>query len=223
MRGAIAHTADTVYSSESTPAQQQIARSIFLRLTELGEGTQDTRRRVSIHELLPPGPAEDAEQVQDVLVKLANARLITTSEGMVEVAHEALIREWPQLREWLAQDREGLRLHRNLTEAAGEWERLARDPGALYRGDAPGAGAGMGGGQPAPAQRSGTGLPGGFPRSGRERASGARAPRVARERTRRAIIAGLATGLIVALTLAAFAVLQWRRAEAQRRNAVPAS
>ena len=117
-----------------TPAQQQIARSIFLRLTELGEGTQDTRRRVSIHELLPPGPAEDAEQIQDVLVKLADARLITTSEGMVEVAHEALIREWPQLREWLAQDREGLRLHRHLTEAAGEWERLARDPGALYRG-----------------------------------------------------------------------------------------
>ena len=50
------------------------------------------------------------------------------------MAHEALIREWPTLREWLAEDREGLRLHRHLTEAAQEWERLERDPGALYRG-----------------------------------------------------------------------------------------
>ena len=55
-------------------------------------------------------------------------------ENTAEVAHEALIREWPTLREWLNQDREGLRLHRHLTEAAYEWELLGRDPGALYRG-----------------------------------------------------------------------------------------
>ncbi len=134
VRGAIAHTAESVYYRELTPSQQGIARNIFLRLTELGEGTQDTRRRISIHELIPPGPAGDAELIQDVLVKLADARLITTSEETVEVAHEALIREWPTLREWLAQDREGLRLHRHLTEAAQEWELLEHDPGALYRG-----------------------------------------------------------------------------------------
>ena len=134
VRGAIAHTAERVYHFELTTEQQEIARGIFLRLTELGEGTQDTRRRISIHELLPPGPASDAEQVQAVLLKLADARLITTGEGTVEVSHEALIREWPVLRDWLAADREGLRLHRHLTEAAQEWELLERDPGALYRG-----------------------------------------------------------------------------------------
>ena len=69
-----------------------------------------------------------------MLLKLADARLITTGEDTVEVAHEALIREWPALRDWLSQDREGLRLHRHLTEAAAEWELLERDPGALYRG-----------------------------------------------------------------------------------------
>ena len=134
VRRAIAHTADRVYSQELTPAQQDIARGIFLRLTELGEGAQDTRRRISIHELIPPGPAGETEQIRAVLVKLADARLITTGEGTVEVAHEALIREWPTLREWLSQDREGLRLHRRLTEAAQEWELLERDSGALYRG-----------------------------------------------------------------------------------------
>ncbi len=65
---------------------------------------------------------------------LADARLVTLGEDTAEVAHEALIREWPTLREWLNQDRESLRLHRHLTETAHEWELLGRDTGALYRG-----------------------------------------------------------------------------------------
>jgi WD40 repeat protein/DNA-binding SARP family transcriptional activator len=134
VRSAIAKTAERVFYRDLTPTQQGIAKSIFLRLTELGEGTQDTRRRISVQELIPPGPDADADQIQEVLVKLADARLITTGEGTVEVAHEALIREWPTLREWLAADREGLRLHRHLSEAAQEWELLDRDVEALYRG-----------------------------------------------------------------------------------------
>ena len=63
-----------------------------------------------------------------VLQTLSEARLITQDEGVVEVAHEALIREWPTLRQWLSEDREGLRLHRRLTEDAQEWEALERDP-----------------------------------------------------------------------------------------------
>lgn len=138
VRGAIAQTAETVHASLS-PAQQAIARDIFIRLTELGEATSDgvsavadTRRRASLHELL--SDAEHAEEVREVLTLLADARLITTAENTAEVAHEALIREWSRLREWLADDREGLMVHRHLTEAAHEWELLERDAGALYRG-----------------------------------------------------------------------------------------
>jgi formylglycine-generating enzyme required for sulfatase activity len=141
VQGAIAETADSTLKA-LTPQQQAIARSIFLRLTELGEGVQATRRRV-LREELAPGP-----EVDTVLQTLQNARLVTTvreetrveSEGesapstYVDVAHEALIREWPALREWLAEDREGLRIHRRLTDAAQEWARLSKDPGALYRG-----------------------------------------------------------------------------------------
>ena len=130
--GAIAQTADTVLQ-QLTPEQQAIARNVFLRLTELGEeGTQDTRRRVAPMELIPR--PEDTPTVEGVLKTLADARLITTGEDTVEVAHEALIREWPALRGWLEEDREGLRIHRHLTEAAQEWERLGREPGELYRG-----------------------------------------------------------------------------------------
>ena len=145
VQGAIAKTADSTLAG-LTPQQQAIARSIFLRLTELGEGVQDTRRRVPMEELTPTLDA--ATDVMTVLQMLQNARLVTTvreepREGeqveaapntYVDVAHEALIREWPALKEWLADDREGLRTHRRLTEAAQEWVRLKKDPGALYRG-----------------------------------------------------------------------------------------
>lgn len=90
------------------------------------------RRRAAFAELIPQG--KEGMATRAVLTRLADARLITTGEGTAEVAHEALIREWLRLREWLGQDREGLRLHRQLTEAAQEWELLERDAGVLYRG-----------------------------------------------------------------------------------------
>ena len=68
MQGAIAKTADEVYQRRLTPEQQAIARGIFLRLTELGEGTPDTRRRVSLSELIPQD--ETAASVQAVLQDL---------------------------------------------------------------------------------------------------------------------------------------------------------
>ncbi|MBV7333587.1 hypothetical protein KFU94_36210 [Chloroflexi bacterium TSY] len=132
LQGAIAQTAETVYMKRLNATQQAIARNIFLRLTELGEGTQETRRRVALSELIA-NPRE-AQNVEKVLTILADARLITTSQENVEITHEALIREWPTLREWLADDREGLRIHRRLTNTAQEWERLKYDPDILYRG-----------------------------------------------------------------------------------------
>ena len=130
VRGAIAKTAETVYQNLETE-QQVIARNIFLRLTTLGEGTQDTRRRAALTEIfLRP---EDTTAVGTVVTTLADARLITIDQDSVEVAHEALIREWPLLRQWLEENREGLRIHRRLTEAAQEWLALSNDPGVLYR------------------------------------------------------------------------------------------
>jgi WD40 repeat protein len=132
VRGAIARTAETVFIQDLQPDQRNIARNIFLRLTELGENTQETRRRATLAELIPH--PQDAPQVEAVLKKLVDARLVTTGEGTVEVAHEALIREWPTLRQWLDENREGLRLHHQLNDAAQDWQRLGNDTGALYRG-----------------------------------------------------------------------------------------
>jgi WD40 repeat protein len=59
---------------------------------------------------------------------------VTVDEGTVEVAHEALLREWPRLRGWLEEDAEGRRLHQHLIHAAGEWQGSGRDPAEVYRG-----------------------------------------------------------------------------------------
>jgi WD40 repeat protein/transcriptional regulator with XRE-family HTH domain len=134
VRGAIAETAETVFSDQFTQEQRAIARRIFLRLTELGDqsGAGDTRRRATFNELiLKP---EEAATTRAVLKALADARLITTSENAAEVAHEALIREWPTLHGWLEENREGLRLHRQLTEAAQEWLQMEREADVLFRG-----------------------------------------------------------------------------------------
>jgi WD40 repeat protein len=164
VHGAIARTAESVYNHRLDEEQRAIARNIFLRLTEVAEGTQDTRRRATLSELVTS--TQQAPAVEEVLSILTEVRLITLSgdlappepqalsaaegteidrsvnegpvlsesEATAEVAHEALIREWPTLRAWIDEDREGLRIHRHLTEAARDWEELDRDPGALYRG-----------------------------------------------------------------------------------------
>ena len=132
LRGAIARTADAVYDQLS-PEEQVVARSIFLRLTALGEGTQDTRRRVLLQELIPRQPQQEA-LIRSVVSQLADARLVTVDEKSAEVAHEALIREWPKLRSWLDEDRASLQIHHRLTERAQEWARLGRDVGSLLQG-----------------------------------------------------------------------------------------
>jgi hypothetical protein len=97
VRGAIAETAESVFTDQLNRAQQDLARDIFLRLTELGEGTEDTRRRASLNELARQ--SEETLSLRNVLNTLADARLITLNEDSAEVAHEALIREWQRLHE----------------------------------------------------------------------------------------------------------------------------
>jgi hypothetical protein len=74
------------------------------------------------------------EATKSVLDTLVDARLLTVDADGVEIAHGSLIRHWPRLRGWLAEDRDGLRIQRALTRATDDWESLDRDPGALYRG-----------------------------------------------------------------------------------------
>ncbi|MGW0509268.1 nSTAND1 domain-containing NTPase [Streptomyces olivaceoviridis] len=129
LHGAVARTAESVFSRLS-PGQAEAARRVLLRLIAPGDGAQDTRRPVSRAEIGADSPGDSAT----VLERLARARLVTLDHDTVDLAHEALITAWPRLRGWIDADRERLRAHRRLTEAAQAWDALNRDAGALYRG-----------------------------------------------------------------------------------------
>jgi WD40 repeat protein/energy-coupling factor transporter ATP-binding protein EcfA2 len=133
VQGAIAKTAESFFLQLATPSQQEIARTVFLNLTEFSAEANVTRRRVKLAELISPSQEEAAVNV--VLTQLAAARLVTLSTDEVEVAHEALIREWPRLREWLTDNQENLHTRRRLTQAAKEYNESGKDQELLYRGE----------------------------------------------------------------------------------------
>lgn len=137
IQGAIADTAEAIYT-ELFPADRQRLRDILLRLTRpdpdaAGEAARDMRRRVSLAELVPAG--ENDAVTRQLVSRLASARLLVTGNDAVEVAHEALIRVWPRLRQWLDDDRAALRVREQLRQAAYAWERNQRDEsGLIHRG-----------------------------------------------------------------------------------------
>ncbi|WP_410676968.1 caspase, EACC1-associated type [Amycolatopsis sp. cmx-4-68] len=133
---AVTQAADRIHDElDSVPGGRRAVRTLLLRMVRVGEGTEDTRRRVDLAALLAehPDPVE-----RDALVAardaLAEARLITVDGDSAQIAHEALIRVWPRLRRWIDEDRSGLLLHQELSDAASEWDRDGRHGSLLYRG-----------------------------------------------------------------------------------------
>ncbi|MFI7148574.1 hypothetical protein ACIBO2_26980 [Nonomuraea sp. NPDC050022] len=112
---------------------RETARSLLLRLVRLGEGTEDTRRRLPLTELLPPQDTPEHGAVREVLDRFVESRLVTVEQNTVEITHEALIRAWWQLRAWIEAGRASLLVRQQLEEDAQEWSRKRRDPAFLYR------------------------------------------------------------------------------------------
>ena len=145
--GALGRRAEELFQGLEEEGREA-ARQLFLRLITLGEGTEDTRRRVLRTELAAiECPEDSAEPVQmnpevldNVIDLYGRHRLLTFDRDpvmrgpTVEVAHEALLREWGRLRRWLDASREDLRTHRRLTAAAAEWAEANQDAGFLLRG-----------------------------------------------------------------------------------------
>ena len=182
VKGALEKQANQVYETLSAE-EKPVAQCIFLALTQLGEGTEDTRRRIWKRDLINEQHSESL--VNQVIGKLADARLLVTDEirgaeleqtedlrirppsppnlggtgftlpkvgggmgsplGMggtggqnddvcvspetevvVDVAHEALIRHWARLRQWIEENREAMRIERKVEAAAKEWNSRGR-------------------------------------------------------------------------------------------------
>ncbi|KWW98593.1 putative WD-40 repeat protein [Carbonactinospora thermoautotrophica] len=206
---AVAQTAERVYEGLDEEGQRA-ARFILLRMVRVGQGTEDTRRRLPRAGLLAERPAHEAATVTRVLDELADARLITLGEDTAEITHEALLRAWPRLRGWIDEDRAGLLIRQQLADAAEAWHRENHDPAALYRGTRLAAAR-----QWAEEHR--------YDLSSREQDflhASVRTER-RRTRTRRLVVTGI-VGLVLLAMTASVVAFQQRRA-AQRRDALIAS
>ncbi|KAA3656289.1 MAG: hypothetical protein DWQ04_31550 [Chloroflexi bacterium] len=136
-RRALANSADELYDALITEDQNTV-KNILLRMVRPGEGLEVTSNRVRRSVLYEAGIAND--RVDRVLQRLVDARLVRRITGdsveneQVELAHEALVRNWPRLVEWLEDERENIRRRLRFTAAAEQWESMGRDKSVLLRG-----------------------------------------------------------------------------------------
>lgn len=211
LRGAVARIAERAYGALDA-ADQAAARVLLLRLAGPGEADAATRRRVPLAELAAlPDP-----RVGAVVDPLTDARLLSLGADHVEVAHEALFREWPRLRGWLAEDAEARAVQRRLVVAAAEWDAGGREAAQLWRGTRLVAGADFATAHP----REVTDVERSFVEEGQaqqdaeQRAVQERAAAATRQNRRlRFLLGGLAALLILALVAGTLAVQARSRAE----------
>jgi len=225
--GALGRRADEIYTGLNPPVQIA-TRQLFLRLVTLGEDTDVTRRRVLRSELLGlSSNGKPASDIETAIEAFGRIRLLTfdhdpeTREPTVEVAHEALLREWHLLRSWLEEGRADIRILRQVTRSAAEWEHSGRDVSFLVPG-----GARL---EQFTRWRDTTGLAlTGVEKEfleaslAADKAQKQREAQQARTRRnlRRGLIGALAVGFIIALALSIFAFDRQRLADKRRQEAL---
>ena len=137
VKAALAERAEATFQG-LTDSQKQAAQHVFTRLLTVSGEADDVRRRVRMTELESLGLAPG--DVEAVIGDFGKERLLTfdvdtlTRGATVEVAHEALLREWPTLRAWVDSRRESLLLQRRFQVALGEWEESGQNPSSLFTG-----------------------------------------------------------------------------------------
>lgn len=214
VQGALTTYANAQYQLLNPSDQKQVQR-IFVQLVRPGEGAEDTRRMAL--------KAELGEQSWSLVKQLADARLVVTSRNSasidtVEVVHEALIKNWGQLREWMSKDREFRSWQEGLRAAMQQWQEAKQDEGALLRGVRLGVAESW-------LQKRSDELSSGerdFIQNSvilRERQEQQETRQKQQEkRLRQSITFGLSAGFIGALSLSAFAGWQWRQSEITRSD-----
>ncbi|HEX6401525.1 MAG TPA: WD40 repeat domain-containing protein, partial [Actinomycetota bacterium] len=221
--GALGRRAEELYG-ELDDDGKEAARQLFLRLVALGEGTEDTRRRVPRAEVASLDV--DQQAMATVLDTFGASRQLSfdrdarTGAPTIELAHEAMLTAWPRLHRWIDAARDDLRTERRVAISAREWIEAGRDPSFLLGGSRL---------EQAEAWQAGSGIA--VTPEEREYLDASRTDedaRVARERDLerrsvrrlRAIVAVLAVASLVAVGLTVFAMTQRGRAQKERRGAI---
>jgi serine/threonine protein kinase len=138
VRGALARHAENTYAALPSEEHRRLTRALFARLIQpAAAGQEPMRRRADLLEF----SLEDAEQtrlLREVIDAFIAARLLTINQDVngatLEVSHEALLREWPRLAEWIREAGEDIRLQQTISSDVAEWERRGKPRDRLYRG-----------------------------------------------------------------------------------------
>jgi energy-coupling factor transporter ATP-binding protein EcfA2 len=211
---ALERHADRTFAALSE-REQELARSIFSGLIQIGRGTQDTKRTALFDELIPANAK--AEDVSAIVQRLADARLVITDEqankDTVTLSHEKLIEAWPWLKKLVNENREVIALQNEIANDAKEWADHERDMSYLYTG----ARLGIAQEQVLAGRIRLSGLANEFIDQG---IKAREAESKAKETLRRRITTGLITGTAIALVLAGFAVYQMVQAQKQANIAL---
>jgi WD40 repeat protein len=147
--GGLARWCDQAYQTLPA-AQQPLVRRIVTSLVRLGDEAAHippTRQRRTLDQLRTETAETGGSEVEAVVAALADRRLLVTSrdptsgESVVELVHEALIREWGLLRQWLSEDHEFLVWREDLEADYAQWTTSTgghpgHDPELLLRGSA---------------------------------------------------------------------------------------
>lgn len=139
LTGTLTRRADELYLTLNTE-EKTLAQMIFLQLISIIEGSEPVRRRVAQADLLAEQSPERKATIQKVLDIFYKQRFLTfdrdpvTRAPTVEIAHEALIREWDRLQQWIETSRDEMRIQRQLASNTQDWLKANRDTGFLARG-----------------------------------------------------------------------------------------
>ncbi|MBH0776469.1 caspase, EACC1-associated type [Nocardia bovistercoris] len=131
---AVSRQAEQTYQALA-PDRRRAARHMLLKMVRLGEGTEDTRRRLALTEPAAGASTEQASFAREVLAAFVASRLVTVADGTAEITHEGLLRVWQRLRDWIAEDRAALIVDQQFGDAARAWDHADRDATQLYSGN----------------------------------------------------------------------------------------
>lgn len=136
VRAVLERQAERTYTALG-PDTRQAARQLFLRMVQLGDRGEETRRRLPLDELDGlgrPGAVDEALGAFTDVRLLAYDRDPVSRTPTVEVAHEAVITQWTRYRIWIDEARSDLSVHRRVSNAAQAWAAAGEDPGFLLSG-----------------------------------------------------------------------------------------
>ncbi|MEB3279313.1 MAG: CHAT domain-containing protein [Lyngbya sp.] len=210
---ALARHADGIYEELSLTDKERTQR-VFLQLVKPGEGTDFSRRIANRDEI--------HSENWDIVSHLASARLLVTNchkstgEETVEIVHEALIKNWKRLEQWIKSDGEFRHWQEQLRHLFHQWEKSDYDSGALLRGKLLADAEYWQ--EKHPQELSSN------DQSFIEQSISLRDYEIKQKKRRRQFtLSGLSGGLVVAVSLATVAVGQWQKALTNEINAITQS